>query len=125
VLVVDDEPDALALVCDVLQLAGARVTSASSAAGALEALARETVHAIVTDLAMPGMDGFGLIAALREGADPHLRRVPAAALTAFTQAEDRIRTLRSGFQMHLVKPIDPHALVAAVRALATGEGRTN
>ena len=118
VLAVDDEPDALSLVSDVLQLAGARVTTASSALAALDALAREKVDAIVSDLAMPGMDGFGLIATLRAGSDPAVRDIPAAALTAYAQSDHRIRALRTGFQMHLTKPIDPHALVAAVRQLA-------
>ena len=65
---------------------------------------------------MPGMDGLQLIRAVRQIQGP-LRNTPAAALTAYARAQDRVAALASGFQMHLVKPIDPLELVPAVRAL--------
>jgi PAS domain S-box-containing protein len=118
VLTVDDEADALALVRDVLEAAGATVIMANSAEQALQALGHGVPDVMVTDLGMPEMDGFGLLAAVRASADAAVRGLPVAALTAYARSEDRTRALRSGFQMHLAKPIDPAELVAAVSALA-------
>jgi CheY-like chemotaxis protein len=64
------------------------------------------------------MNGFDFIQRVRQSADPAVRRIPAAALTAYARSEDRARVLRSGFEMHLSKPINPSELVAAVAALA-------
>jgi CheY-like chemotaxis protein len=66
---------------------------------------------------MPGEDGYSLIRRLRAGAVPACASTPAAALTAFAREEDRQLALRAGFQMHLAKPVDPAALVAAVASL--------
>ena len=73
---------------------------------------------LVADLGMPGMDGFELIATVRRNSDPKLRNVPAAALTAYARSEDRARALRSGFNIHLAKPIEPADLIAAVVTLS-------
>ena len=73
---------------------------------------------IIVDLGMPEMDGFALIAQIRRSPHAHVREVPAAALTAFARSEDRTKTLRSGFEMHLAKPVDPGELVASVATLA-------
>ena len=62
---------------------------------------------------MPSMDGFELITTVRRAVDQQLRNLPAAALTAYARSEYRVRALRSGFDMHLAKPIDPVALIAA------------
>jgi len=118
VLAVDDEPDALALVSEVLEAVGARVTTAQSAEGALEKLATETPDVIVADLGMPRMDGFAFIDRLRRHGNPRLREVPAAALTAYARSEDRMRALQAGFQIHLAKPIDPAELVTTIASLA-------
>jgi CheY-like chemotaxis protein len=67
---------------------------------------------------MPGMDGFELLAVLRQSPVESRRDIPAAALTAYARHEDRTRSLKSGFQIHLSKPIDPGELVATVAALA-------
>jgi CheY-like chemotaxis protein len=64
------------------------------------------------------MDGFELITRVRQSSNPAVRNVPAAALTAYARAEDRVNSLKSGFQMHLAKPVDPAELVVAVAALA-------
>jgi CheY-like chemotaxis protein len=64
------------------------------------------------------LDGFELITRIRRLSNPDVRGVPAAALTAFARSEDRTRALRSGFEMHLAKPVDPGELVAAVAMLA-------
>jgi CheY-like chemotaxis protein len=117
VLVVDDEPDALELMADILSGAGAAVETASSGADALQRIAGRPPDVLLTDIGMPGMDGYGLIAEVRQSPDPAVRTTPAAALTAYARAEDRIRALRSGFQLHMAKPISPAELIAAVRAL--------
>jgi PAS domain S-box-containing protein len=118
VLAVDDDHDALTLVADLLTAAGARVTTASSAADALRILEAELPHVLVTDLGMPKVDGFQLIEQVRGHRNPLVRHVPAAALTAYARSDDRVKALRAGFQIHLAKPIDPAELVTAVGALA-------
>ncbi len=118
VLIVDDDPDALAMARDILEAAGAEVAIAPSATDALEVVAAVRPDVLVADLAMPRVDGFELIARVRTAQDDAVRRVPAAALTAYARSEDRVKALRCGFQMHLAKPIDPAALTAAVAELA-------
>ena len=118
VLAVDDEGDALTLVRDVLEAAGATVVIADSADKALEALATEVPDVMITDLGMPKVDGFALLDAVRASNDPTVRVLPVAALTAYARSEDRTKALRAGFQIHLSKPIDPAELVAAVSTLA-------
>jgi PAS domain S-box-containing protein len=117
ILAVDDEPDSLNLLRSVLESAGARVTTAVSAAAALEVIGRAAADVIVADIGMPGMDGLQLIRAIRQ-LDGPARTIPAAALTAYARSQDRITSLASGFQMHLVKPIDPLELIVAVSTLA-------
>jgi len=119
VLAVDDEPDALSLVTEVLEAAGARVTRAGSAAAALAQLDVEVPDVIVADLGMPTLDGFGFIDRVRRHSNLRVREVPAAALTAYARSEDRVKALRAGFQIHLAKPIDPAELVTTIAALAT------
>jgi len=117
VLIVDDDPDALRLQARVLELAGASVTTASDAAGALRSLDEQRFDVLVSDLAMPDFDGYDLIGRVRSkgyGAES----LPALALTAFASAEDERRTLFTGFQDHLAKPVEPQHLVAAVAHLA-------
>jgi PAS domain S-box-containing protein len=117
VLAVDDDADALGLLRDVLQASGAAVTTASSAATAMEELARFIPDVIVADIGMPDVDGFELIREIRASADPRVRDIPAAALTAFARSEDRTKALQTGFEMHLAKPVDPGELVASVATL--------
>jgi CheY-like chemotaxis protein len=118
VLTVDDEPDALMLVSEILEAAGARVTTAPSAEQALEKLTAETPDVIVADLGMPRMDGFAFINRLRGHDNASVREVPAAALTAYARSEDRMKALKAGFQIHLAKPIDPAELVTTIASLA-------
>jgi PAS domain S-box-containing protein len=118
VLAVDDEPDALMLVSEVLEAVGARMTTAQSADEALARLGADPPDVVVADLGMPTMDGFGFIEAVRRHANPKVREVPAAALTAYARSEDRTRALQAGFQIHLAKPIDPGELIATIAALA-------
>jgi len=118
VLAVDDEEDALSLLRVVLETAGAEVTTLGSPLLAMERIGEIKPHALIIDLGMPEMDGFELIRRIRSSIDPAIQQIPAAALTAFARSEDRTRALRSGFQMHLAKPVDPGELVASVATLA-------
>jgi PAS domain S-box-containing protein len=117
VLAVDDERDSLELLNTVLEQAGAAVTGARSSAEALERLRKEPYDVLVADVGMPGMDGVQLIRAVRQLDEP-IRSIPAAALTAYARSQDRVTSLASGFQMHLVKPIDPLELIVAIATLA-------
>lgn len=116
-LAVDDEPDSLNVVKTVLEGAGATVITAQSGLAALDILERHTPDVIIADIGMPGMDGFQLIRAIRLMRES-LRRTPAAALTAYARPQDRVTALASGFQIHLVKPVDPLELIVVVAALA-------
>jgi PAS domain S-box-containing protein len=122
VLVVDDDADVRGMMEAVLSERGAQVTSAASAGEALDSVARETPDVLLSDLAMPEMDGYALLRELR--GRPDSPRFPAAALTAYARTEDRRQALLAGFQMHVAKPIEPEELVAVVASLAgkTGSG---
>lgn len=72
---------------------------------------------LVTDIGMPRIDGFQLIEQIRQHSNPAVRRLPAAALTAYARSDDRVKALRAGFQIHLAKPIDPAELVTTIAAL--------
>ena len=122
VLAVDDDRDALNMIAEILQVAGAEVTGVDSAADALAALNASRPNVIIADIGMPQMDGFQFVAQLRQSSDVSLRDIPVAALTAYARSEDRAKALRSGFQIHLAKPIDPAELMAAVAALAKRTG---
>ena len=118
VLAVDDDPDALALLATVIEAAGARAVTFSSARAALAALPASRADVLVVDLGMPEIDGFQFITEVRRSADRAVNGLPAAALTAFARSDDRTRALRSGFEMHLAKPVDPAELVASIATLA-------
>jgi signal transduction histidine kinase/ActR/RegA family two-component response regulator len=123
VLVVDDEPDSRDLLLALLGSWGAHATGASSVPEALEAVVRERPDLVLSDIAMPGADGFALVEALRRRErDRGARRVPAAAITAFARVEDRQRALASGFDAHVPKPIQPEELRSTLSALLD-EGR--
>jgi CheY-like chemotaxis protein/two-component sensor histidine kinase len=115
VLLVDDEEDSREVVAGILSHYGAVVLPAACVADALAALRRERIDVLVTDIAMPGEDGYDLIHRLRKlkvGTE-----LPAAALTAFASEDDRKRALEAGFQVHLSKPIDPNVLIDTVETL--------
>ncbi|HEY0082998.1 MAG TPA: PAS domain S-box protein [Pyrinomonadaceae bacterium] len=121
VLVVDDEPDTRELLAAVLQGRGAAITLAGSAAEALTVLERETPHVLVSDIGMPGADGYELIRQVRALPPERGGNIPAAALTAYAREDDRIRALLAGFQIHIPKPVNPAELAAVIATLA---GRT-
>jgi CheY-like chemotaxis protein len=118
VLAVDDEADALSLVSDVLQAAGAHVITARSAEEALRILETDVPDVVVADQGKPQVDGYQFIDRVRRHLNPRVREVPAAALTAYARSEDRTKALRAGFQIHLAKPIDPSELVTTIASLA-------
>ena len=118
VLVVDDEADTLELISVLLGQCGAEVTTARSSAEALSLVEGLRPDAIVSDIGMPGEDGFEFIRKLREQPAERGGRIPAVALTAYARAEDRVRVLRSGYQMHVVKPVELAELVAIVAHIA-------
>lgn len=124
VLVVDDETDARELIIAVLEQCQATVTTATSANEALEAIARVQPDILISDIGMPGEDGYSLIKKVRALPPQSGGRIPAIALTAYARAEDRIKALASGFQMHAPKPVEPAELAAIVASLARRDGST-
>jgi PAS domain S-box-containing protein len=121
VLLVDDERDTLEALAMVLAAAGAEVRTASSVSRAFEVLSAWQPGVIVSDIGMPGEDGYTLIRRLRELPAERGGRVPAVALTAYARVQDRVKVLAAGFQMHTPKPIEPAELVAVVASAAALE----
>ncbi|HEX8709327.1 MAG TPA: PAS domain S-box protein [Pyrinomonadaceae bacterium] len=123
VLVLDDEADARALLEAVLTKCGATVRTASTVNEALELLQELKPDVLVSDIGMPGEDGYQLIGRVRALTAEEGGKVPAIALTAYARAEDRLRALRAGYQMHVPKPVEPAELVAVVASLAGRSAR--
>jgi CheY-like chemotaxis protein len=117
VLVVDDDADSRDLIQALLEGVGATATTVGNASAALDAIERmRSFDVIVSDIGMPGEDGYTLIQRVRSAG--LAQSVPAIALTAYARDEDARRALRSGFQAHLSKPVDPQKLVDAIGRLA-------
>ncbi len=121
VLLVDDDADGLDLTTVMLTNSGAQVKTAVSVAAALDVLESWPADVLVSDIEMPGEDGYELLRRIRAKERGGRTRLPALALTAYGRPEDRRRTLAAGFNLHLAKPIDPSELVLAVANLV---GRT-
>ncbi|HCF29888.1 MAG TPA: hybrid sensor histidine kinase/response regulator [Cyanobacteria bacterium UBA11049] len=117
VLVVEDNNDTRDLVKMILQQSGALVTDVASVAEAMEFLERSGCHLMVSDIGMPGEDGYQLIRKVQDFEQQRGRKIPAIALTAYTRAEERIKALTAGFQMHVCKPVEPNKLLTAVAQL--------
>jgi CheY-like chemotaxis protein len=117
ILVVDDDDDARRFVTSVLTGCGADVRPAASAERALDVLTDTYVDVLVSDIGMPGADGYDLITRMRAMEREHGGRIPAIALTAYASEEDRDRALAAGFSLHLAKPVSPGALAHAVHDL--------
>ena len=120
ILVVDDDDAGRDVVAAHLEARSAKVIGAASAGEALAILERERVDVMLVDIAMPGRDGYELIRTIRGMSPAPCATIPAAALTAFARAEDRRKSLESGFQMHLTKPVEPGTLVEAIANLTAG-----
>ncbi|MGH7341757.1 MAG: hybrid sensor histidine kinase/response regulator, partial [Candidatus Rokuibacteriota bacterium] len=118
VLVVDDDPDALELIATILRRADAEAMPCASPPEALAALRSWKPHVLVSDIEMPGEDGYSLIRRVRELAGADGGQIPAVALTAYGRAEDRVRSLSAGYSMHVAKPVDPVELGVIVANLA-------
>jgi PAS domain S-box-containing protein len=118
ILVAEDDPDTRGFLVAALEAAGATVTAVASAADAEMALDEGCPSLLLTDIAMPGEDGYSLIARVRARPAHAGGRIPAAAITAYASSDDRRRVLAAGFQEHLPKPIDAHTLVSAAARLA-------
>lgn len=114
ILVVDDEKDTCDLLRFVLEQAGAIVVTAKNAEEGLHLLVSFQPDMLVSDIGMPGVDGFELLRIIR---DERHSQIPAIALTAMARVEDRLKTLAAGFQMHVPKPVEPIELISIVASL--------
>ncbi|MBD1821084.1 response regulator [Cyanobacteria bacterium FACHB-DQ100] len=113
IFVVDDDPDTRDLLRFMLEDEGANVTVATNAKEALSLLEKELPTILVSDVAMPEMDGFQLIGLVREL--PQGAELPAIALTAYAREEDRLQAINAGFNDYLTKPIDPVELMRVIQ----------
>jgi CheY-like chemotaxis protein len=118
VLAVDDDDDTRYVTRATLQRYGAVVIESASARNAFDVLRQERPDVLVSDLSMPGEDGYWLIAAVRALSIAQGGGTPAVAVTGHVTPEDRASVLRAGFQFHVAKPVDPHRLVGVVAILA-------
>ncbi|PII18024.1 hybrid sensor histidine kinase/response regulator [Stenotrophomonas sp. LMG 10879] len=125
VLAVEDQPEVLEYLRRMLEEQGASVSAASSAGEALALLADNghlQYHVLLTDIGMPGMDGYGLVSTLRQDLGVDAAALPAVAVTALARADDRRRALASGFQEHVAKPYSVAQLVGVVRRVQATRG---
>ena len=118
VLVVDDEKDSRALAKRILEECDAIVETASSAEEGLAAIAQHVPDVLISDIGMPGTDGYQFIRSVRALGTGNGGALPAIALTAFARSEDRRRAMLAGFDMHISKPVEAAELIAVVARLA-------
>jgi signal transduction histidine kinase/PAS domain-containing protein len=123
ILVVDDEEDARDLLRTVLEHCSARVVTAAGSAEALELVRRDPPDVLVSDIGMPGEDGYTLIERVRALPAERGGRTPAIALTAFARAEERTRALLKGFNHHIAKPVNLHELLITIANLIASYSR--
>jgi len=121
-LLVEDDLDSREVVSAILEDTGVQVTAAENAEQALELLARVSIDVILSDVGLPGQDGYAFIRAVRNSAT--FADIPAAALTAFALTEDRRRALDAGFQMHLRKPFDQSELLSVIADLSKSKRKS-
>ncbi|MBF2065529.1 MAG: PAS domain S-box protein [Calothrix sp. C42_A2020_038] len=121
VLIVDDEADTRSFLVTVLQQSQAQVQAAASVEEALQLISESKPDVLVSDIGMPGEDGYSLIRKIRAMSADAGGNIPAAALTAYARIEDRLRAIQEGYQLHLPKPIEPAELTTVVASLV---GRT-
>ncbi|HEY2759187.1 MAG TPA: response regulator, partial [Pirellulales bacterium] len=117
VMVVDDQTDAQSLIRCVLEECGAKVITCSSATEALPVLELEKPAVLLSDIGMPGVDGYEFLRKVRALGPDRGGHLPAVALTAFARSEDRTRALLSGYLVHITKPVEPTELAATIAAI--------
>ena len=115
VLVVDDVPDVTEMIALFLKHAGYEVATADSATTALQLATERTFNLIISDIGMPEMNGYELAESLRRRAE--YQGTPIVAVTGYSEYDDRTRALRSGFNAHLTKPVDPAELLNLINEL--------
>lgn len=122
VLAVDDEKDSRDLLKNILEQCEADVVTVGSAEEAMLILPEFNPHILVSDIGMPGEDGYSLIRKIRKREKSEkMKRLPAVALTAYARVEDRMKALSAGFQMHVPKPVEPAELAAVIASLVEFE----
>jgi PAS domain S-box-containing protein len=119
VLVVDDEPDTRDMLRTMIEQLGGQVKLCASSGEALQVFHEWSPDVIVSDIEMPGEDGYQLMRQIRELAPERGGKTPAVALTAYARTDDRMRALSAGYQMHVAKPADPIELAAVIASLAS------
>ena len=122
ILLVDDNEDGRDMLSTALREYGARVTAVGTAGEALELLLVSgfTPDVLISDVGMPDTDGYELIRRVRTSTNANTRQIPAIAVTAYANPEDRIRAVVAGYQAHLPKPVDPPLVAASVAGLVAG-----
>ena len=110
VLLAEDQWDGRELMAEILRSAGCEVVATGSAQEAFEALPTARPDVLVSDIGMPGEDGYSLLRRIRQG-EPDFQSLPAIAVSAYAREEDRIRSISAGFQLHLAKPFEPTDLL--------------
>jgi CheY-like chemotaxis protein len=118
VLLVDDDSDTLTLMATALKRREANVTAVSSAGEAIQEITRKRPDVLVSDIAMPDEDGYGLIKKIRSLENGVAENIPAVAITAYAKEEDRERALSAGFQIYLAKPVELTELISVVARAA-------
>jgi CheY-like chemotaxis protein len=118
VLIVDDDSDTLTLMQTALERREANVTAVSSAGEAIQAITLKRPDVLVSDIAMPDEDGYGLIKKVRSLENGASENIPAVAITAYAKEEDRERALLAGFQIYLAKPVELTELISVVARAA-------
>ncbi len=118
VLVVDDEPDVRKVLVSAIEQEGAKAIAATSVGEAMETLEQVQPNVLVSDIGMPDEDGYALIRKIRDREAEQGKRLPAIALTAYTEAEECKQTLEAGFQLYISKPVNTTRLVMAIAKLA-------
>ena len=117
-MLVEDDPDQRQLLRRVLEQQGAVVCVADDADAGLESLREKLPHVLISDIGLPGMDGYEFLRRVRELPAAEGGRTPAVALTAFARAEDRQLALRAGFQTHVTKPAEASEWINVIANLA-------
>jgi CheY-like chemotaxis protein/two-component sensor histidine kinase len=118
ILVVEDESDTRDFLKRLLEGHGAEVVVAASVTEALSLFKIERPDMLISDIGLPQIDGYDLVQQIRAGDADAARGIPAIALTAYARAEDRMRALRAGYQVHIAKPVEPGELLAAIASFA-------